>query len=209
VRSHSHRNCTSDPSERLALLCLCTPPAHRTFQPWRLTDRLMVFAIRDGVLRCVDISACTSLQVRLIATTGRAVSKPRWGFAFRTRDCDARFLHACKCSTAHHAETCLCGVLKHPLGWHATIRAGPFAAAARMHTRHPAADARACFASLCPVANGPGWQPTSIIALGGWLGRTLPRGGRLRQARSTPAYRVGPQEGPFMGGRACACVVAS
>ena len=166
--SFSHRNCKPDPTERLALLCLCTPPAHRMFQPWILTDRLMVFAIRDGVLRFIDISACTSLQVLLIATTGRAVSQLMWGFAFLTRDCDARFLHACKCSTAHHAETCLCGVLKHPLGWHATVRAGPFALRGCCSHAHTAADTRACFASLCPVANGPGWQPsTSIITLGG------------------------------------------
>jgi hypothetical protein len=52
------------------------------FQPWILTDRLMVFAIRDGVLRFIDISACTSLQVLLIATTGRAVLELRWDIAF-------------------------------------------------------------------------------------------------------------------------------
>jgi hypothetical protein len=83
--------------------CECASSSPRTLQSLRLTDRITVFAIRDGVRRYLRMYLPPSPADRdyRAGCLGAEV-----GHCFPCRDCDARFRHACKCCTAIHAITC-------------------------------------------------------------------------------------------------------
>ena len=138
-----------------------------------------MFAIRDGVLRCVDISACTSLQVLQIATTGRAVLELRWDFAFRARlrcavSACLQMLHCYPCGYLPAGEACSsirwAGMLLYEL------------ALSRLLLAHPPPGGRTCLRCKLVPSNAPAGRlrvganlnnRTMRAALAGWVARCL------------------------------------
>ena len=126
VSSHSHRSRKRDPVERLSLVCVCAR-AH-TLQPSYI-PAVETYRLTHGVC---DTGRGAAVRVYLLmnlatSSADRDYGAGRHGALLSALVTDARFRHACKCCTAVHAVACRCGVLKHPIGWHAVTRAGPFA----------------------------------------------------------------------------------
>ena len=207
MSSHSHRSRKRDPVERLSLVCVCARA--RTLQPSYI-PAVETYRLTHGVC---DTGRGAAVRVYLLmnlatSSADRDYGAGRHGALLSALVTDARFRHACKCCTAVHAVACRCGVLKHPIGWHAVTRAGPFAVLGYL----PAAGRTCLLCKLVPcsqLANGPG--------TGGRLGVAADLNNRTRQvalagcgACCTVAVASGrPDRVRWHSWWASACVVAS